>query len=131
MAIYLQYEGMEGDSTEEAHPKWIRCTSLGFAAFREATAKLGQGGNRQGGNVDMGDIALTLPMNPGSPHLFVASLVGGGKKAKIHITRSGSGQQTNYLEIELENACVTGYSIGSDGMRHEESITLNSLKVEM
>ncbi len=131
MAIYLSYEGMEGDAKEDGHPKWIRCSSISFSAFREAAAQLGQGGNRQGGNVDISDISLTLPMNPASPHLFVSSLVGTGKKAKIHITRSGSGQQTNFLEISLENTCITSYGVNSDGASHEEAITLNSLNVEM
>jgi type VI secretion system secreted protein Hcp len=131
MAIYLHYEGMTGDVTEEGHKDWIQCATIGFSASRDAETNLGQGGQRQGAEVAISDLTLTKPMDAASPHLFVASLVGFGKKAKIHITRTGQTQQTNYLEVTLEKACVTNYSIRSDGVGHQETLTLNFLKVEL
>ncbi len=129
MAIFMNYEGMTGNATEKNHPEWIECGSLSFSAYRDANTSLGQGG-RQGKNVSVSDITITKRMCAGSPHLFMASVLGTGKKVKLHITRSGGPGQTNYLEVALENCCVTNYSINSDGASHTEVLTLNFLKVE-
>jgi type VI secretion system secreted protein Hcp len=131
MAIYMQYDGIKGDTTEDGHKEWIKCDSASFCAFREAKTKLGHGGSRQGTNVSIADIAVTKPMCSASPHLFVESLVGLGKKVKIHITRTGAGEQINYLEAVLDKCCVTNYGITSDGVRHSESFSLNFLTIEL
>jgi len=129
MAIYMNYEGIKGDVSEEDHKEWIPVGSISFAASREANTEVGKGDERQGTQVSVNDISIIKPMDAASPHLFTQSVVGLGKKVKIHITRSGETQQTNYLEIELEKCCVTRYGISTDGVRHNESMTLNFLKI--
>jgi type VI secretion system secreted protein Hcp len=131
MAIYMNYDGIKGDVTEAGHEEWIRCSSLSFSALREAETGHGQASQRQGSDVSISDITLTKPMCAGSPHLFTASVVGFGKKVQIHITKTGESQQTNYLEMTLENCCVTNYGIVSDGVSHSETLTLNFLKISM
>jgi type VI secretion system secreted protein Hcp len=131
MAIFMNYEGMTGSASEKNHKDWIECSSMSFSAFRDATTALGQGGNRQGKNVSIGDITLTKRMCAASPHLFMASVLGGGKKVKFHITRSATTGQTNYLEVSLEHCCVTNYAVNSDGASHTEVLTLNFLKLEL
>jgi type VI secretion system secreted protein Hcp len=131
MAIFMQYEGMTGSASEKNHKDWIECSSISFSAFREAQTALGQGGNRQGKNVSIGDITITKRMCAASPHLFTASVLGGGKKVKLHVTRSSATGQTNYLEVALEHCCVTNYAVNSDGASHTEVLTLNFLTLEM
>src|SRR5436190_23141075 len=121
MAIYMNYEGITGDVTEEDHKDWIVCNSFAISANRGAETKLGAGGQRQGSEVAISDITLTKRMDAASSHLFTASVVGFGKKAQIHITRTGETQQTNYLEMVLDKACVTNYTVGSDGENQTES----------
>src|SRR5262245_2401 len=131
MAIYMHYDGITGDVTEDGHKGWIQLNSISFSAHREAETDVGQARQRQGRNVTINDIMVTKPMCHGSAHLFAASVVGFGKKVKIHVTRTGHAHQTNYLEITLEDCCVTNYHVGSDGVSHTEGLTLNFLKIEM
>jgi type VI secretion system secreted protein Hcp len=132
MAIYLEFPGIKGDITESHHKDWIECESISFGASRWADDVVGQGCQTQGTHVEIGDITLTKPMCMASPHLYQASLVGWSvKKAQIHITRSGKSDQAKYLEIELHNCCVTGHNTTSDGVEHNESLTLNFTKIEM
>ena len=131
MAIYMQYEGIKGDVTEDGHKDWIECNSISLSAFREANTSTGQSSQRQGSHVSLSDLTLTKPMCMGSPHLFQASVVGGAKKVTIHITRTGETDQTNYLEMILDKCCVTGHTTNSDGVTHMETLTLNFLKIDM
>jgi type VI secretion system secreted protein Hcp len=131
MAIFMNYDGIKGDATEDNHPEWIQCNSASFAAFREAKTNVGQGGSRQGKNVSLSEITITKKMDAASPHLFLQSVLGLGKKVSLHITRSGEGKHTNYLETVLSHCCVTNYGINSDGASHSEVLTLNFLKIEM
>lgn len=131
MAIYMEYDGIKSDATETAHKDWIQCGSVGFSAFREAKTSMGQGGSRQGTNVSIGEITVTKKMCTASPDLFLASVVGLGKKVKLHITRTGANKQTNYLEVELAHCCVTNYNISSDGVSHLETLTLNFLEIDL
>src|SRR5262245_56600982 len=98
MAIYMQYEGIDGDVTEEHHKKWIPLGSVSFACNRTATTKVGAGADRQGAGVSINEITVSKPFDAASPHLFTASVVGFGKNVKIHITRTGAGEQINFLE---------------------------------
>jgi type VI secretion system secreted protein Hcp len=131
MAVYMKYGDIKGDVSEESHKEWLQCSSFAFSTFRSAETAIGQGAQRQGREVSVGDITITKPMCIGSPHLWLASVVGFGKKVQLHITRTGQGAQTNYLEVTLENACVTNYSVVSEGVHHTETLSLNFLKIEM
>jgi type VI protein secretion system component Hcp len=132
MGIFMKYEGMQGNATEENHPgpDWISCNSLSFSAFRDAQAKMGQGGSRQGKPVEIGDFTFTKEMDPASPNLYLGSLFSKAKKVTIHITRGGEGA-TNCLELELGQCCVTNYSISSDGNTHSEVVSINALELGM
>jgi type VI secretion system secreted protein Hcp len=131
MAIYMHYDGIKGDVSEGPHKEWIQLNSISFAAHREAKTAIGQAHQRQGGPVSICDIMVTKPVCHGSAHLFDASVLGEGKKVKIDITRSGVKHQTNYLEIILEDCCVSNYQVSSDGVSHNEVLTLNFVKIEM
>jgi type VI secretion system secreted protein Hcp len=131
MAIYLKIEGIDGDVTEPGHEKWILCNSMTFSAFRDAATELGQAAQRQGGTVEINEISLTLPMSAASHDLFTQSVVGLGKKAQIHIAKTGSDEQVNYLELSLDKACITNYGIDSDGALHNEALNLNFTQIEV
>jgi type VI secretion system secreted protein Hcp len=132
MAIYLEYPGIKGNASEHAHKDWIECESISLGAGRWANDEVGQGSQTQGTHVEVGDVTLTKPMCMASPHLFLASVVGWSvKEVKIHITRTGKSDQSNYLEMTLHNCCVTGHSTTSDKDLHTETLTLNFTKIEM
>jgi type VI secretion system secreted protein Hcp len=131
MGIYMHYDGIKGDASEKHHKEWIKLNSLSFAAFREAETDVGQTSQRQGGGVTINDITVTKPLCHGSMHLFDASLVGHGKKVTIDITRSAEKDQTQYLRLILDHCCVTNYSVDSNGVSHNECLTLNFTAIEM
>jgi type VI secretion system secreted protein Hcp len=131
VSIFMKYDGITGDATEDGHKDWIKVNSASFSAYREAQTNVGQGGSRQGKNVTLSEITITKRMDAASSQLFLQSVVGLGKTVNLHITRTGDGQQTNYMETVLSNCCVTNYGIQSDGVAHSEVLTLNFLKMEM
>jgi type VI secretion system secreted protein Hcp len=131
MAIYMKYDGMKGDVTEAGHESWIKLNSISFSAHRDADTGIGQANQRQGGNVAISDITVTKPICAASPQIFTASVVGLGKKVEIHITRTGESDPTNYIELVLENCCITNYGVSSNGASHLETISLNFLKLEL
>jgi type VI secretion system secreted protein Hcp len=131
MAIYLKYEGITGDATEESHVNWIQCNWMGFGASRPALAGTGAGSQRQGGTVAIGEFHVRKRFDAASPHLFLASVCGFGKKVTLHVTRTGEASGVNYLEVVLDKTCVTSYELQTDGKDHWEKLSLNFLTIEM
>jgi type VI secretion system secreted protein Hcp len=131
MALYLQYEGAKGDASDADHKEWIQCDSLSFSAHRPAGTTMGASSQRQGQAVSIGEVSLSKKMDAASPFLFKASVLGNAKKATIHATRPGDKGQAKYLEIVLHDTFVTNHQTMTDGVTHNELLSLNFSKIDM
>jgi type VI protein secretion system component Hcp len=135
MGIFLKLDGIESDASDANHEGskgWIACDSFTGGTNRPMYLETGGGTMRETSDADLHEIGLRMKMHKGSPKVFMASLMGPCKNATIHVTRSSDTAGTNnYLEIELTDVYVTGYSVDvADGDVPFESITLNYTKIE-
>ena len=131
MAIFLKFDGIDGDATHDKHKKWITIESLEWGVGRSVATQVGSGKNREASQPSVSEVSLNKQMDTASALLFQESCVGNkGKSATVHLVSTGSPGET-YLEYTLSDALVTGYSVSTDGERPLESITLNFSKVEM
>lgn len=131
MAIYLKYEGIDGDATHEQHKKWLDIKRLTWGVGRAVTTPVGSAHNREASEPHVSEVSVTKTMDASSPKFFTEGCTGKqGKKVTIHLVTTGSPGDT-YVEYILTNALVSGYNISTDGDRPVEHINLNFTKMEV
>ena len=69
-------------------------------------------------------------MDESSPDLFTEACTGDGKTVTIDFCKTGQSVET-YMQYELENCMISGYSVSSGGDRPVESISLSFTKITM
>jgi type VI secretion system secreted protein Hcp len=130
--IFMLYEGItKASSITDGHKGadgWMVLTGIQWGTAR-SIADASAGNNREGTTPSVSEIVVTKTLDEASYKLFEESLSGTGKKATIHITK-GDKKQTEYMEYLLENCLITGFSVGSNGDRPEETVAINFTKME-
>lgn len=130
MAIYLEYEGIQGEATHDKHQKWIDISSLQFSVGRNISNPVGATANREPSEPVVSEVTLTKTMDNSSPKLLVEACTGNkGKTVKIHLVSTGSPGNT-YCEYTLTNALISAYAVSSGGDRPSESISISFTKIE-
>jgi type VI secretion system secreted protein Hcp len=130
MAIYMKYEGIEGEVTESAHDKWIEVNSFQFGVGRGMSSPTGNAANREATQASVSEVTLTKLMDKASSKFFTESVTGGdGKDVELHFVATGN-PSTTYAVYKLSNTLISGYSLSSGGDKPMESISLNFTKVE-
>ncbi|MEO3389461.1 type VI secretion system tube protein Hcp [Mesorhizobium sp. CAU 1741] len=130
MAIYVKYDGIDGEATHDKHKKWIDVSSLQFGVGRGISTPSGSTANREASEPSISEVVVTKMLDASSSKLFVESCTGAaGKKVEIHLVSTGSPGNT-YVEYTLHNALISGYSLSTGGDRPSESISINFTKIE-
>lgn len=129
MAIYLKIDGIPGDATHKGHEKWINVDSLQWGAGRAVSTPVGSAGKREASEPSISEVTMTKSMDTASVKLFQEAVTGAAKDYKIDFISTGDPGDL-YLQIELTNALISGYSISSGGDRPSESINVNFTKVQ-
>ncbi len=130
MAIYLKFEGIDGEATHDKHQKWIDIGSLQFGVGRGISTPSGSTANREASEPSISEVVVTKQLDNSSSKLFTESCTGAaGKLVEIHLVSTGSPGNT-YVEYKLHNALISGYSVSSGGDRPSESISINFTKIE-
>lgn len=130
MAIYIKYEGIDGEATHETHKKWLDVGSLQWGIGRAISTPSGSTANREASEPSVSEVTITKMMDASSPKFFVESVTGAvGKKVEIHLVTTGSPGVT-YAEYILTDALVSAYSMSSGGDRPSESISISFTKME-
>jgi type VI secretion system secreted protein Hcp len=130
MAIYVKYDGIDGEATHETHKKWLDAGSLQFGVGRSISTPAGSTANREASEPMVSEVTISKLMDSASPKLFTESCTGAvGKKVQIHLVSTGSPGNT-YIEYTLTNALISSYSVSSGGDRPSESVSISFTKLE-
>ena len=130
MAIYVKYEGVDGEATHETHKKWLDVSSIQWGVGRAISTPAGSTANREASEPSVSEVTITKLMDSSSPKMFVEACTGNaGKKVDIHLVSTGSPGNT-YVEYKLTNGLVSAYSMSSGGDRPSESISISFTKLE-
>ena len=100
MAIYLKYEGIDGEATHAKHEKWIDIGSLQFGLGRAISTPAGAAANREASEPSVSEVTVTKLLDSASSKLFTESATGAaGKKVEIHLVEEhhGIGPPANRL----------------------------------
>jgi type VI secretion system secreted protein Hcp len=130
MAIYVKYEGIDGEATHEEHKKWLDVSSVQWGVGRAISTPSGSTSNREASEPSVSEVTLTKLMDSSSPKFFTEACTGAaGKKVQIDLVTTGSPGKT-YATYTLTNALVSSYSMSSGGDRPAESISISFTKME-
>lgn len=122
--VYLQIDGIKGESTDSAHKDWIECKSVQFEVFQPKSATASTGGGHTAERCEHKDIMFSKLTDLATPLLL--QNCSSGKtipKAKFEFMRAdGGGTAIKYFEIELDNVLISDVA---------PSITEGSILTEM
>jgi Hemolysin-coregulated protein (uncharacterized) len=131
MAVYIEYEGIPGNVTAEGFANHISVHSIQFGVGRGITMEAGHMANREATRPSLSEITFTKNADISSTPLFKESVTGScGKLVKIKFVQTGADKVTQFMDYELHDCLVSGYSISAGGESDPvESITLSYAKL--
>ncbi len=130
MPIYMKYDKIVGDATEEGHKDWITLHSFQFGVGRGISTPTGSGKLRESSAPSVSEITVTKGQDGSTIPIMTEGYQGQGKDCTIDFVSTEAGQLRTYLSFKLYNTMISGYSLSSGGDRPSESISLNFTKIE-
>ena len=131
--VYLQIEGIKGESTDDKHKDWIECQSVAWAVSQPKSATASTGGGHTAERCEHTELHIQKLADLATPLLL--QNCSSGKtlpKAKLEFLRAdGAGERIKYFEIELENVLIGSVSPAvTEGDILTESLGLKFSKVK-
>lgn len=107
--VYLQIEGIKGESQDSAHQGWIEVNSAQWGVVQPVDANGSATGGRTTGRSEYRTLAISKLADLASPSLM--QYCSSGKtipKVKMELMRAdGDGKRVRYYEVEMENVLIT------------------------
>jgi type VI secretion system secreted protein Hcp len=130
--VYLQVDGIKGESYDEAHQGWIEITSAHWGVKQPKSATASTAGGHTAERCEHSDLTLTKLADLSSPILMQTCSAGKTiPKARLEFMRAdGQGMAVKYYEVELENVLIgsMNQTVHEGGILHD-SIGLKYAKV--
>lgn len=115
--VYLQIDGIKGESADDKHRDWIECASVGWNVSQPKSATASTGGGHTAERCEHSEITISKMADLSSPILL--QTCSSGKtipRARLEFMRAdGNGDRIKYFEIELENVLIGSVSPGVTG----------------
>jgi type VI secretion system secreted protein Hcp len=131
--VYLQIDGIKGESQDDKHKDWIECASVNFGITQPRSASASTAGGHTAERAELEDITFSKMADLSSPILLQHCAMGKTiPKAKFEFMRAdGNGTPVKYFEIELENVLVGAIHPGIEaGSILGEHVSLKFSKVK-
>lgn len=123
--VYLQIDGIKGESADSAHQGWIEITSAQWGVKQPKSATASTAGGHTAERCEHRSLSITKLADLASPVLMQTCSAGRTiPKAKLEFMRADSdGKPVKYYEVELENVLIGSM----DQAVHEGSVLLDSI----
>jgi type VI secretion system secreted protein Hcp len=106
--VYLQIDGIKGESQDDKHKDWIEVTGVHWGVFQPRSATASTGGGHTAERAELDDISFSKLADLSSPTLAQTCAMGKTiPKAKLEFFRADAADaRVKYFEIELENVLI-------------------------
>lgn len=131
--VYLQIDGIKGESADSTHQGWIELTSASWGVIQPRSATASTAGGHTAERCEHRSLALTKLADLSSPILMQACSMGKTiPRAKLEFMRADSdGKPVKYYEVELENVLISSMDQAvHDGTILHDAIGLRFSKVK-
>ncbi len=132
--IYMQVQGIKGDSTDQMHKDWIEVLSYNHEVLQDAGA-LNASGDYVGGKASHKDFVINKRLDKSTPTLFLYCCTGRRiQQVKLEICRA-MGDKTPFMKYTFKNVIVA--SVKPEGMQNaddilpRETISLRYTQIEL
>jgi type VI secretion system secreted protein Hcp len=131
--VYLQIDGIKGESQDDARKGWIECSSVNWGLRQPRSATSSTAGGHTAERVEFSEVGINKTADLASP--ILAQYCAMGKtipKARFEFMRAdGDGKPIKYYEVELENVLIATCQQGvTGGDVMQEHIGLKFSKVK-
>lgn len=124
--MFLKIEGLDGESTDEAHDKWIEVLSFSHGVSQPVSGASATGG-RTGGRADFMDMGVVKTIDNASPDLNIKCAKGEHiPKVELELCLA-SGEKHTFMKYTLEDCVIT--SVAPGGSAGGESKPLENLTI--
>jgi type VI secretion system secreted protein Hcp len=131
--VYLQIDGIKGESQDDKHKDWIELTSAEWGVIQPRSATASTAGGHTAERCELRSISVTKLADLSSPILMQTCAAGKTiPKAKLEFMRAdGQGARIKYYEVELENVLIGSVNQAAhEGGILQDSIGLKFSKVK-
>ncbi|XYJ10873.1 Hcp family type VI secretion system effector [Telluria sp. B2] len=131
--VYLQIDGIKGESADSNHQGWIELTSANWGVTQPRSATASTAGGHTAERCEHRTLALTKLADLSSPILMQTCSMGKTiPRAKLEFMRADSdGKPVRYYEVELENVLIASMDQAvHDGTILHDAIGLRFSKVK-
>lgn len=130
---FMQVDGVEGESLDDAHKGWIELLSYHYDAVQSVSTTACSSGGATAGGVTLGDLRVSKYIDKATPKLLELCCRGSHiKKVTIRVHRAGT-EKFKYLDIVLEEVLIS--TVSGNGAEHaglpKETITLNYGRIKL
>jgi type VI secretion system secreted protein Hcp len=131
--VYLQIDGIKGESQDSAHQGWIELSSAQWGVTQPRSATVSTGGGHTAERCEHQALSLSKLADLASPILMQHCSMGKTvPKAKLEFMRAdGDGKPVRYYQVELENVMIASMTqMVSQGSILHDNIGLRFSKVK-
>jgi type VI secretion system secreted protein Hcp len=106
--VYLQIDGIKGESSDDKHKDWIECKSVSWGVKQPKSATASTGGGHTAERCEHQEVVIEKMADLASPILMQTCSAGRTiPKVKLEFMRAdGQGERIKYYEIQLENVLI-------------------------
>lgn len=106
--VYLQIDGIKGESADASHQGWIEVTSAYWGVSQPRSATASTGGGHTAERCEHRKLSFTKLADMASPVLLQTCSAGRTiPKVKLEFMRAdGNGTPVRYYEVEMENVII-------------------------
>lgn len=110
--VYLQIDGIKGESADDRHKDWIECKSVSWSVEQPRSATASTSGGHTAERCEHRDIVISKLADLSSPILLQTCSAGRTiPKARFEFMRADAqGERVKYFEIEVENVLISAVS---------------------
>ena len=106
--VYLQIDGIKGESMDDKHKDWIECVDVHFGVEQPRSPVVSTSGGHTSARADFDDVVVAKLTDLSTPLLLQHCAMGKTiPKAKFEFFRAdGNGERVKYFEMALENVLI-------------------------
>jgi type VI secretion system secreted protein Hcp len=132
---FLKIEGLDGESTDDQHKKWIEVLSYSHGINQTASASASTAGGATAERCNHQDFSVVKALDAATPKLFEYCCTGQHiKEVTIELCRAG-GDKVKYMEYKMSNVIISSVRPGGSSQGGEtlplEEVTFNYGKLEL
>lgn len=124
--IYLQIDGLKGESTDSEHKDWIEVLSFNHSITQPSSASANSAGGGTTGRCQHQDYSITKFVDLASPKLYELACSGKHiKSVNIEMLRASGDKRVKYMVVAMEQVVISHVAPAGGQEFPSESISFN------